>query len=104
MELVLIVVAFVIGFGSGWRGREIHAIHQTKKLLSAIQPNIEQPNNMSVLIEKHGETFYVYDAGTNQFLTQANTRSELERNLVSKFPGKKFSVSQDNMREVGFSE
>lgn len=104
MELVLLAVAFLIGFGSGWRGREIHAIYHAKKLMSSIQPVNETTPNMSVLIEKHGETFYVFEAETNKFLTQANTRTELEQNLVDKFPGKKFSVSKENLKEVGFFE
>jgi hypothetical protein len=44
----------------------------------------------------------VYDFSSSKFITQANTRDELEDNLAKIFPGKKFGCTKENLIEIGF--
>jgi hypothetical protein len=39
---------------------------------------------------------------TNQFMAKGDSRKELEQNLSELFPGKRFEVTPENLKQVGF--
>jgi hypothetical protein len=44
---------------------------------------------------------YVYDLETNQFMAQGKTEKELTEQLRTKFPGKGFAASNEDIKESG---
>lgn len=97
--IALIVFAWVVGVHNGWKAREAVA----KKMLKRLAGNVEKVVEIvHITIEKHDNHFYVFQKDTNKFLTQADTKEALEKNLFELFPGKRFAMSEENMREIGF--
>lgn len=97
--IALIVFAWVVGVHNGWKAREAVA----KKMLKRLAGNVEKVVEIvHITIEKHDNHFYVFQKDTNKFLTQADTKEALEKNLLELFPGKRFAMSEENMREIGF--
>lgn len=105
MELVLSIVCILIGSYIGWHLREVVAERKVKQFIKYMEeqsPATEESQDMvRVSVEKHDNTFFVYDS-TNKFIAQANTREELEDKLAEMYPGKRFGVSPENLKEVGF--
>lgn len=106
MDLLLTLVAclafFIIGVLNGWKARERHAERVLSHLLEETVTEKEQDDYIRILIEKHNDTFYVYDEKTNKFLAQGSSKKELEDTLHSMFPGKRFGAKEQNLIEVGF--
>ena len=96
--IALIVFAWVVGVHNGWKAREVVAEKRLKQL------EVEKAKETLVLvtIEKHDNHFYVFQKDTNKFLTQADTKEALEKNLRELFPGKRFVMTEENMKEIGF--
>ena len=96
--IALIVFAWVVGVHNGWEAREVVAEKRLKQL------EVEKAKETLVLvtIEKHDNHFYVFQKDTNKFLTQADTKEALEKNLRELFPGKRFVMTEENMKEIGF--
>jgi hypothetical protein len=105
MEFLIIIGVLILGFSLGWNTREKYAEHKMNSLLQKINSEIEKEerdNYIVVTIEKHKDILFCYNKETNTFLTQANSKKELEENLSKMFPGKRIFASQENMNEVGF--
>jgi hypothetical protein len=105
MDFLFLILAIAVGFVWGYTFREKVAIRKTQLLLKMFEEEVEKEEKQSVIkikIEKEKDTFYVYDFSTNKFITQANTRDELEDNLAKIFPGKKFGCTKENLIEIGF--
>ena len=107
MELILLVVyTFIVWLGgavSGWKAREEHAKQITEKLLDRLQESSEQDEeSIQITIEKHNNTFYVYDRETNEFMAQGSTKDEVETNLRKRYPGKSFGCAESNLSQTGF--
>jgi predicted HTH transcriptional regulator len=105
MELFIIFVVLVIGFSLGWNTREKYAEYKMQSLLKKINSQIEEEEEnkedfLIITIEKHKDILFCYDKDTSSFLTQANTKKELEENLRKMFPGKRFYASQENLKEI----
>lgn len=97
--IALIVFAWVVGVHDGWKVREAVAEKMLKQLAGNVEKVVEI---VHITIEKHDNHFYVFQKDTNKFLTQADTKEALEKNLFELFPGKRFAMSEENMREIGF--
>jgi hypothetical protein len=107
MEFILLVVyTFIVWLGgavSGWKAREEHAKQITEKLLDRLQESSEQDEeSIQITIEKHNNTFYVYDRETNEFMAQGSTKDEVETNLRKRYPGKSFGCAESNLSQTGF--
>ena len=105
MDFLILFLVLAIGFYSGYTFREAVARRRAELILNALMQDTEEETNSSTVkikIEKHKETFFVYDFETERFITQANTRDELEANLAKLYPGKKFGCTKENLSEIGF--
>jgi hypothetical protein len=108
MEFVLIFIVAVFfwihGAYSGWKAREEHARKVTEELLKNIKVEEEEEDNLvQITIEEHQGILYVYDKENNSFMAQGKTREELEDNLSSRFPGKRFAASSEDLEKASIS-
>jgi chlorite dismutase len=95
------IVVWVLGAVYGWYSRERHAKRTVDRFLSHVEEEVEKEVDDSVIpifIEKDNDTFFVYKKDTNEFMGQGKTQRELEQNLASRFPDKKFAADKDNLR------
>ena len=102
--IILAVVSLFVGLYLGWKVREVVAARRVAQLVQEYEQTTKEVINESVVpvtIEKHSGNYYVYQAD-GKFIAQAETRELLEDALIEKFPGKYFSVTPENLKEVGF--
>jgi hypothetical protein len=102
MEFILLFIVSVFfwlhGVYTGWKAREEH----TKKLLENLLDKEEKDEAaIHITIEKHYDILYVYDKTDKTFLAQGKTRKELEEMLSTRFPGKQFAASQEDLQKAG---
>lgn len=108
MEILLILaVAFLmlVSFVGGWVAREMAASRRIDQLMAEVEENVNEQvreHLIPIKIEHHDQMFYVYNLDNNTFMAQGKTRTELESNLESRYPGKKFAARPENLKEVGF--
>lgn len=100
MELLLVcALCFVLG----WFAREVYAVHQAKMFFREMQEQNESEEEFEpIVIDKHNDIFFVYSRVDNTFMAQGKSIKELENNLASRYPGKRFGATNDNLKEVGF--
>ena len=106
-SIILIIVCLLflfMGFSLGWHAREKAAERIVNKLMDQLEQSKEELDTsvIKISIEKHNNTYYVYDKENNSFMGQASNRKELEDVLGERFPGKRFLAESDNLKEVGF--
>lgn len=102
MEFITLALGLFVGIIYGWNLRERHAERVLNKFLEESTTKVAKDNYIPITIEKHNETFYVYNKETNTFMAQGSTRDELENILHDKFPGKKFACDEKTLTELGF--
>lgn len=106
MDILVLLVAMVFSIWFGWHMREVVARHKMQKLMELAQEmeeDDELPDNyIRIVIEKHEDTFFVYEEENSTFLAQATSKEELDKSLRARFPGKLFAVKEENLIEVGF--
>jgi hypothetical protein len=104
-EIFLVFAVFAVGFLCGWEMRERAARKYVEKFLEEnleeLERNSEEPS-VNILIEKHGEMYYVFHKEDSSFIAQGKNRIELEKALAKVHPGKKFFATPENLKEVGF--
>lgn len=106
MDILILLVAVLIGAILGWNLREAVAMLLVKKVLEDLKQH-EEPEDeetderIPITIERHNNTFYVYSKEKNEFMAQGSTRAELEVVLADRFPGKRFAVDQKTLSELG---
>lgn len=106
MIVLAFILVFIVAFYLGWQIRQYIAIRNIQIMLDKIQREEEEAeekeddNYLRLSIEKHGEHYYAYSLDDDKFLSQGKTREELETNLQERFPGKKFSAHEDNLKEM----
>lgn len=101
--LFIICLSFLlIGFNLGWRAREKAAERVVNNFMSQLQEDEQDEDFIKISIEKHNNTYYVYDKEDNSFMGQATDRKSLEDVLATRFPGKRFLADSSNLKEVGF--
>lgn len=104
-ELFLVLAIFAVGYACGWINRERAARNFVNKF---IDENLEQLQKQAeeatidILIEKHGEVYYVFQKEDSSFMAQGKNRRELETALAKNYPGKRFFASPQNLKEIGF--
>lgn len=104
-EFIALIVVGMISFVAGWNTRERVAERRMNEVLSNVSENIQEHIKQTVIrisIEKHNNHFYVYNLDDKTFMGQGATRSELEKLLADKYPGKSFAATHENLVEMGF--
>lgn len=107
MESLIYIFFYLISvyfaFRVGWKAREVHAMRLVGELTQAVEQEEETETPIRVVIEKHSDGFFVYNMEDHSFMAQGSDRNELEKNLISRYPGKNFAANHDNLIEVGFA-
>ena len=72
-------------------------------MLKDIQGEVKKETEdlIQITIEEHAGIFYVYGKQDNTFMAQGKTKQELEDVLSSRFPGKRFAASQEDLEKAG---
>lgn len=109
MEFVILFVAIIVGFYSGWQFRELWAMHQVKRLLQNGEIKLdnqdeEEEERTKMRLEQHGSLIYAFEEETDSFIAQGKDLLDLDKAIQSRFPGKKFSVREENLHEVAKNE
>jgi hypothetical protein len=105
MELLIVVGGLIIGFYLGWHLHGAVIIHKTNKILNEIEKKSaeqEAGEMIHIVIEKYDGMFMVYDKKDSRFMAKGSSLEELEDELRSMYPGKRFGATNDNLKEVGF--
>ena len=100
MEYIFYISVIVIAYKIGWLAREYHAISTVNNMTNTKIITENHGDIIHIIIEKHEDTFYVYDGLAKTFMAQGKTRKDLEAALDIRFPGKKFAAQPSNLREI----
>jgi hypothetical protein len=104
MDLFIILIAGIaFGLVWGWAARERHAMRQLDKLLSTVDME-EGEELIPIIIEKQEHMLFAYGKEDNSFMAQGADRSQLEKNLLHRYPGKRFAASPENLKQIGFDK
>lgn len=105
-EIVILIGVFIAswlwGAVYGWQARERQAERVLKEFVGKMAAQETDEELTHIVIEKQGETLYVYDRDTMTFMAQGKNRDEVETVLKERFPGKKFACSEKTLVELGF--
>ena len=101
---ILVVFIYLCGAVHGWHLRERFAKRMLGMLVKQVEEHEQQEaeNLTHIIIEKHNDTFFVYDRDTKTFMAQGNTKDEVEEVLKKRFPDKRFACSEKILHEMGF--
>jgi hypothetical protein len=103
MDFLLLLLIMGFAFWLGWNAREAHAAFVIHKWMEDAKEEYDNDEEyVHVSLEKHDGVLFCYDKESKRFITQATNREELEKNLSEIFPGKKFAVSSEDLKAVGF--
>ena len=104
IEIFLLLLSCIgLGFVAGWILREKHAMKVVKSIVEkARQEYIEDIKNniVDVKLEKAGDMYFIYSKDEGTFLAQGKNMEELEDNLTSRFPGKMFNTTPEDLKEL----
>lgn len=104
MDLITALIFFAAGGLAGWKYREYTALKLVKEAQEnskRIQEAIKK-TRMRVKVEKIGEQCFAYAWDEGDFLAQGDSWDDLAKRLVERFPGKKFIMDEDNLKEQGY--
>ena len=103
MEILLVLLIFGFGMGFGWNLREKVAEQKMKKVLELLQEQEaeEDENRIAVTIEMVGNQLMVYDMFSGQFMAQGADWNTIQENLKTRFPGKTFQATKENLDDMG---
>lgn len=105
-EIIVVFAIFALGFFFGWEFRERAARKYVEKFIEENLDDLEreaEEHSVNIIIEKHGEMYYVFQKEDSSFIAQGKDRPELEKALAKVHPGKRFFASPENLKEVGFN-
>lgn len=98
---ILSVGCLLVGIYVGWKSREAYAVMVLDSLVSSLEDD-EQAAPVPINIEEHNGIYFVYSKEDHTFMAQGKTRTELESNLLERYPNKSFAASTENLTAVGF--
>jgi hypothetical protein len=105
MEILILFIAAIIGFGFGWHAREAWAIRQVHRLLESgeLFQKEEEPeeDRTKMRLEVQSDVIYAFSDEDNSFIAQGKDLFDLDKAIQARFPGKKFAVREDNLKEIG---
>lgn len=94
----IFIVAFILGGRYGWGLRERVAERVVEKALEQVK--VVKDNMIPIVVEKHKDCLFIYNKESNEFMAQGSTMEELNTALESRFPGKKFSCSEEHLEMI----
>ncbi len=102
MEFIILGGAIIVGFLAGWHAREAYAMRVVDSLLkeSVRQEQEELESRTKMRLEKQGDVIYAFTHDTDEFIAQGKDLEELDNAIVARFPGKKFSVQEQNLIDI----
>lgn len=100
MEFVILMVALAVGVIFGWNLREVHAKRVVNNVMADLKEKAKE-NSIKIKIEKNNGHLYVFNAEDDSFMGQGDTFAIVDKLLSEKYPGKKFLISEENVKEVG---
>jgi hypothetical protein len=102
MEFLFYIMFFGVGIVIGWRAREVHAQMIVSEFLKDHDLSKDEAKELiPIHIVTENGVMYVYHNDTNEFMAQGNTKEDLEKNLESRFPGKRFACEKEDMQKAG---
>jgi hypothetical protein len=106
MEFVILFGALMIGIYLGWEAREQWAIRQVRRLLDSGElfteaETGEEEERTKMRVEKHSDLLYAFTVEDDNFIAQGKDLEELDKAIQARFPGKKFSIQEDNLTDIG---
>ena len=108
MEFVILFGALIVGIYLGWEAREQWAIRQVRRLLedgdinlSKIETDEPEEERTKMRVEKHSDLLYAFTVEDDNFIAQGKDLEELDKAIQARFPGKKFSIQEDNLKDIG---
>lgn len=105
MEFLILFGATLIGVFLGWELREQYAMRTVKRLLEEnmlqIREEEETEERTKMRLEKHGAGIYAFEEETDNFIAQGTDLFDLDKAIQARFPGKKFAIKEDNLKEIG---
>jgi hypothetical protein len=102
MEYILLILIFLVGAVLGWRLREKAAVRNLSKIIDSAEEQQEDLLRIPVNIQRVDGELMAYSIKDNSFMAQGWDWDELEQRLISRFPGKKFKATRENLIEMGF--
>lgn len=99
LAVVAVIAIFIFGIYFGWKLREEHATRYVNALLQDVEKE-QETKTLPIYIEKINDVFYVYSTD-NEFISQANSIEAVEAALKQKYPGYRFIISEENLKEIG---
>lgn len=104
MEFIILIVGILIGTIIGWRLREYYAMRKVAELLEQAEQLAEEedqePDRVKIRLERHGDMLYAFEEETHTFIAQGKDLEDLDTAIVARFPGKKFSIKEQNLIDV----
>ena len=102
MEFIILIIAVVFGFYFGWQARELWAMRQVHALLKHAEEEQEPEGDRTKMrLEMHTDVIYAFNDEDDSFIAQGTDLHDLDKAIQARFPGKKFSVREDNLKEIG---
>lgn len=94
-----IIIAFFFGMNVGWKFREKVAMRNLKELNDVVNggETFTKENSIMVKVEEANNTFYIFNHDTDSFITQGNTKSEIEDTLKKMYPDKNILMKQSSL-------
>ena len=106
MDLILGFILIGIGVILGWYFREYYAMRVVHKLLEQVAEEGDEVEDESIVdrikmrLERHGEVIYAFKDEDDSFIAQGKDLHELDAAIVARFPGKKFSVREQDLIDI----
>lgn len=99
LALGIFVVAFLLGGLYGWNLRERIAMKIVDQALKNAKVDTHA-EMIQIVVEKHKDCLFIYNKESNEFMAQGSTMKELNDALESRFPGKRFSCSEEHLEMI----
>ena len=102
MEFLPLIFCIGIGVVIGWKLREYHAMKTVHAFLKEAEEQLDEQdeNRTKMRLERHGELIYAFEQENDSFIAQGKDLEDLDKAIVARFPGKKFSVQEQNLIDI----
>lgn len=102
MEFLILFGVLFAGILIGWELREQYAMRVVKAMIAEVDKaqQEEEETRTKMNIERNGDFLYAFEADTDNFIAQGTNLEELDKAITLKFPGKKFSVREQNLIDI----
>lgn len=107
MEFLILFGALMVGIYVGWEAREQWAIRQVRRLLEDGELSVKQVDDEPAVeytrmrLERHSDLIYAFTVEDDNFIAQGKDLEDLDKAIQARFPGKKFSIKEDNLEQIG---